>query len=144
MATMFSTKGRYALRVMYDLGCHESWVSLGEISKRQDISRKYLEQVCSLLVKSGLIVSQRGKAGGYMLAREPKDIAISEILSAVEGGIHSVACLSCKETEEECPRKEWCPTVPLWRALDSMTANYLDSKTLADIVPDQYEEVPED
>ena len=64
MSGMFSTKGRYALRVMSDLAVHDGWVSLGDISKRQGISRKYLEQVTSLLLKAGYVKSLRGKGGG--------------------------------------------------------------------------------
>ena len=64
MAGMFSTKGMYALRAMADLASHDGWVSLGDVSKRQNISRKYLEQVISLMHKAGFVESQRGKGGG--------------------------------------------------------------------------------
>ena len=74
MATgMFSTKGMYALRAMADLASHEGWVSLGDVSKRQNISRKYLEQVISLMHKAGYVQSQRGKGGGYKLTRKPEE-----------------------------------------------------------------------
>lgn len=59
MHGMFSTKGRYALRVMADLATHDGWVSLGDVSKRQGISRKYLEQVTAVLVK---VISSRASA----------------------------------------------------------------------------------
>lgn len=133
MSGMFSTKGRYALRVMADLATHDGWVSLGDISKRQGISRKYLEQVTSLLLKAGLLDSQRGKGGGYKLVREPKDYTLGEILRVAEGGtLAPVGCLDCS-SGEICPRVETCATVPIWRDLGAVTSQYLDSKTLADI-----------
>ena len=72
MAGMFSTKGMYALRAMADLAAHDGWVSLGDVSRRQNISRKYLEQVISLMHKAGYVTSQRGTArrGGVARARE--------------------------------------------------------------------------
>jgi Rrf2 family protein len=134
MAGMFSTKGRYALRVMADLAVHDGWVSLGDVSKRQDISRKYLEQVMHLLSLADLVSSQRGKGGGYKLSRAPKDYTLGEILRAAEGGsLAPVACLDCTSSEL-CPRAETCPTRPMWRELGEVTAGYLDGKTLADIV----------
>ncbi|MCI1664856.1 MAG: Rrf2 family transcriptional regulator [Atopobiaceae bacterium] len=133
MAGMFSTRGRYALRVMADLAVHDGWVSLGDISERQSISRKYLEQVTGLLHKAGLVDSQRGKGGGYRLSRAPEDYTLGEILRAAEGGsLAPVACLDCSRGEI-CPRADTCPTLPVWRELGSLASGYLDSKTLADI-----------
>ena len=60
MAGMFSTKGMYALRAMADLAVHEGWISLGDVSERQNISRKYLEQVIALMHKAGYVESLRG------------------------------------------------------------------------------------
>lgn len=134
MAGTISTKGRYALRVMIDLGCHEGWVSLGDVAKRQAISRKYLEQVMSSLLKADLVTSQRGKGGGYQLARDPQDYTVGAILRAAENGpLAPVACLDCS-TGSLCPRAENCPTLPMWQGLGQVTANYLDSKTLADLL----------
>lgn len=135
MSGMFSTKGRYALRVMADLAVHDGWISLGDISKRQGISRKYLEQVTSLLLKAGLLDSQRGKGGGYRLVRAPKDYSLGEILRVAEGGtLAPVDCLDCT-SGEICPKADHCATMPIWRDLGKVTAAYLDSKTLADISP---------
>jgi len=134
MAGMFSTKGRYALRVMADLAAHEGWVSLGDISKRQGISRKYLEQVVSQLHKAGYVKSLRGKGGGYKLSKAPEEYTLGAILRAAEGGsLAPVACLDCFSSEI-CPRMDDCSTLPIWRGLGAVTSQYLDSKTLADIV----------
>ncbi len=133
MAGMFSTKGRYALRIMGDLATHEGWVSLGDVAKRQGISRKYLEQVVSLLHKAGFVESLRGKGGGYRLTRPAETYTLGSILRAAEGSLAPVACLDCTN-DEICPQIDTCPTVGMWRDLGKVTASFLDSKTLADIV----------
>jgi Rrf2 family iron-sulfur cluster assembly transcriptional regulator len=130
---MFTTKGRYALRVMYDIATHDGWVSLSDVSKRQGISRKYLEQVVSLLVKARYLRSQRGKGGGYQLTREPEDYTVGDILRAVEGPLAPVKCLACS-TSEICDRAGTCPTQPFWLDLGKTTSAYLNSKTLADVI----------
>lgn len=132
MAGMFSTKGRYSLRVMADLACHDGWVSLGDIARRQGISRKYLEQVIALMLKAGYVTSQRGKGGGYKLSRKPEDYTLGEILRAAEGTLAPVACLDCLNSDI-CPRSATCPTKPIWLDLGKVTSSYLDGKTLADI-----------
>ena len=130
---MFSTKGMYALRAMADLAAHEGWVSLGDVSKRQNISRKYLEQVISLMHKAGFVDSQRGKGGGYRLKRSPEDYTLGEILRAAEGSLAPVNCLDCSNGTI-CPQVNSCSTVGVWRDLGRVTSSYLDSKTLADLV----------
>lgn len=139
MAGMFSTKGMYALRAMADLAAHDGWVSLGDVAKRQNISRKYLEQVISLMHKAGYVESQRGKGGGYKLTRRPEDYTLGEILRAAEGSLAPVSCLDCTN-EELCPQIETCSTVSVWRDLGRVTAGYLDSRTLADLVRDPADE----
>ena len=133
---LFSTKGRYALRAMGDLATHEGWISLGDVSERQNISRKYLEQVISLMHKAGYVESLRGKGGGYRLTRKPEEYTLGEILRAAEGSLAPVACLDCT-SGEICPRMEDCPTVSIWRDLGKLTSSFLDSKTLADILVDE-------
>ena len=135
MAGMFSTKGMYALRAMADLAAHDGWVSLGDVARRQHISRKYLEQVISLMHKAGYVESQRGKGGGYRLTRKPEDYTLGELLRAAEGSLAPVSCLDCR-SDELCPQVGTCPTVGVWRDLGRVTASYLDSKTLADLVRD--------
>lgn len=134
MATgMFSTKGMYALRAMADLASHKGWVSLGDVSKRQNISRKYLEQVISLMHKAGYVQSQRGKGGGYKLTRKPEEYTLGELLRAAEGSLAPVGCLDCSNGTI-CPQIGSCSTVSVWRDLGRVTSSYLDSKTLADLV----------
>lgn len=147
MGGMFTTKGRYALRVMADLAAHDGWVSLGDVAERQNLSRKYLEQVVSMLVKVGYLNSQRGKGGGYQLARKPEEYSLGAILRATEGSLAPVDCLNCS-SGELCEIRDTCPTLPMWRELGALTSSFLNSKTLADLVPegadlDEPLEIPE-
>ena len=128
---MFSTKGRYALRAMADLATHDGWVSLGDVSKRQGISRKYLEQVIALMHKAGYVESQRGKGGGYRLTRKPEDYTLGEILRAAEGSLAPVACL--RDGAEECPRRDHCQTLPMWTKFDSLVNDFFEGITIADL-----------
>lgn len=137
MAGGISTKGRYALRVMADIAVSQGsceWVSLGDISKRQGISRKYLEQVMASLHKAGFVMSQRGKGGGYRLRRAPEDYTLGEIIRAAEGSsLAPVACLDCS-SGTLCPRSSSCPTQPVWQELGALISHYLDGRHLSDIV----------
>ena len=139
MAGMFSTKGQYALRAMADLASHDGWVSLGDVAKRQNISRKYLEQVIALMSKAGYVQSLRGKGGGYRLTRKPEEYTLGQILRAAEGSLAPVACLDCTN-DELCPIVETCPTVEMWRDLGKVTSAFLDSKTLADLIREEPQE----
>lgn len=136
MAGMFSTKGQYALRAMADLAMHDGWVSLGDVAKRQNISRKYLEQVISLMSKAGYVKSLRGKGGGYQLTKPPEEYTLGQILRAAEGSLAPVGCLDCTRGSI-CPIVDTCSTISVWRDLGRVTSQYLDSKTLADIVREQ-------
>lgn len=84
-----STKGRYALRMMLDLAAHQGdgYVALKDIAQRQEISKKYLEQIVPMLSKSDILRTTRGYQGGYRLARAPKDYTVGEILRLTEGGL---------------------------------------------------------
>ena len=90
-----STKGRYALRMMLDLATHQGdgYVALKDIAQRQEISKKYLEQIVPMLGKSNILRTTRGYQGGYRLARAPQDYTVGEILRLTEGGLAPVACL---------------------------------------------------
>ena len=106
-----STKGRYALRMLIELALHheKDYVSLKEISERQDISKKYLEQIVPLLNKSGILRTNRGNKGGYMLAKPPHECTVGEVLRATEGSLAPVSCLDYGANI--CPRAESCATL---------------------------------
>lgn len=129
-----STRGRYALRLLIDIALQnrDQYITLKDISERQNISIKYLEQISSLLTKAGLLLSVRGPSGGYMLSRSPENITVYEILCATEGPLSSVSCLGTEENP--CPRKQFCPTLGIWLGLDKVMYDYLSSISLADAV----------
>lgn len=129
-----STKGRYALRMLLDLALHssEGFIALKDIAERQDISKKYLEQIVPLLNKSGLLKTNRGYQGGYMLIKEPKDYTVGEILRVTEGSLAPVACLD--HPSNDCPRAASCMTLYIWEGLYKTVTEYLDSITLQDIM----------
>lgn len=131
---MISTKGRYALRVMIDLAQNNNgqFISLKDVAERQDISMKYLEMIVAILNKGKLLESQRGKAGGYRLAKDTKDYTISEILNLTEGTLAPVNCL--EKNRKKCERANECMTLPLWQKLDSIIEGYLESVTLQNLL----------
>ena len=131
---MVSTRGRYALRVMIDLAEHSDggFIAMKEVAQRQEISLKYLERILPLLVEAGLVEGLRGKGGGYRLTREPDEYPLGEILRKTEGDLAPVACLECGANP--CSRTAECRTLPMWKELDAIINNYLDNKTLADLV----------
>lgn len=128
-----STKGRYALRVMIDLAINsnEKFISLKEIATRQEISNKYLEQIIAILNKAGYLETARGNNGGYKLARKPSEYVVGDILKATEGDLAPTYCL----TEQGiCTRKENCKTYSFWEGLDNVINEYVNSKTLEDLI----------
>lgn len=129
-----STKGRYALRLMLDLAVYgkDDFISLKEISARQGITIKYLEQIVLLLSRAGFLLSSRGASGGYRLARPPEEYTAGEILRAAEANLAPIACLV--DTPNKCPRSGTCPTLPFWTGLNDTINHYVDNVTLADIV----------
>ncbi len=129
-----STKGRYALRMLIDLASHhdEVFVSLKDIAERQDISKKYLEQIVPMLNKDGILRTNRGNRGGYQLAKKPSEISVGTILRSTEGNLAPVTCLEFEPNE--CPRKEECATLYIWEGLYKVVNEYLDGITLQDII----------
>ena len=134
---MISTKGRYALRMMVDLAQHqgEGYISLKEIAARQDISKKYLEQIIPILNRAGLLNTSRGFAGGYQLIKPPKDYTVGEIIRATEGSLAPVSCL--ERNTNTCPRCSECATLFVWEGLQKIENEYFDSITLQDILERQ-------
>ncbi|CDA17123.1 MAG: Rrf2 family transcriptional regulator [Clostridia bacterium] len=128
-----STKGRYALRIMMDLANNENdeFISLKDISKRINISIKYLEQIVALLNKAGYVQTARGNNGGYKLAKKPEEYKVGDILRATEGDLAPIYCVS---TDGTCDKKDNCSTYFFWEGLDKAINDYVDSKTLADLV----------
>ena len=139
-----STKGRYALRFMLDVASHqdEGVVRVKDAAQRQEISLKYLEQVVSLLVKTGMVRSLKGPNGGYRLTREAKAYTVGDILEATEGCLAPVECLM--DSPNRCSRSQSCVTLRFWKVLYEGVDRILNKYTLQDLVnwqketPDHY------
>lgn len=132
-----STKGRYALRLLVDLAQHDDagFITLKDIAARQNISKKYLEQIVPILNKAGMVQSNRGFQGGYKLAKNPSEICVYDVLSNTEGNL---SCVTCLESDINlCPRKENCTTLFVWEGLNQVIRKYLKGITLQDILNHQ-------
>ena len=127
-----TTKGRYAVTAMLDLGLRygEGAVTLSDIAKRQGISLSYLEQLFAKLRRNGLVDSVRGPGGGYSLARDPSEISVAEIVLAINENIDARRCAG----ESNCSGNEPCLTHGLWEELSDRISSFLNSITLADLV----------
>ena len=124
----FSTRDRYALRLMVELANRPNdLIPLKEISDKQRISLKYLEQIVTPLAKAGLVSSVRGAQGGYRLARSAAEITSGEILRAVEGELTAIPCLA---SSVDCPHRGQCHTLDFWSGLNDLINKYVDGITL--------------
>ena len=128
---MITTKGRNALKIMIELARQEGegFVSLNDVAERQKESLKYLEASAAQLSAAGLVVSARGKSGGYKLARKAEEYTVAEILLSGEGSLAPVSCLI-----SGCENADTCQTLPLFKELDEVIMNFLTSKTLKDLL----------
>ncbi|WP_028511002.1 Rrf2 family transcriptional regulator [Ruminococcus sp. NK3A76] len=129
-----STKGRYALRLMYDMAVNDtgSAMPLKDVAHRQNISVKYLEQIVILLNRAGYVKSVRGAQGGYRLAHEPEFYTVGMILRLTEGSMAPVSCLD--DETNQCPRATECPTLFVWEKLNDAVKGVIDTITLRDII----------
>jgi len=132
-----STKGRYALRMLIDLAEHKAdgFISLKEIAERQNISKQYLEQIVALLNTSDILRANRGKQGGYMLAKEASHCTVGQVLRLTEGSLAPIICL--EDEVNKCDQIDFCRTLSMWKGLYKVISNYLDGVTLQDMI-DQY------
>ena len=134
-----STRGRYSFRMMIDLAKHynEGFIALKDISARQNISKKYLEQIVPFLNRSGLLHSNKGHTGGYQLAKAPSEITVREILESAEGSLAPVNCMD--NVPNCCENYDGCITLPVYEGLYHVILDYLNSITLQDIINRQAE-----
>ena len=139
-----STKGRYALRMLLDLADNQKdgYVALKDIAARQNISKKYLEQIIPILNRSDILKASRGFQGGYRLAKSPDMYTVGYILRLTEGSLAPVACLDSGTVE--CDRSERCATLFLWQGLNKVINDYLDSVTLQDLIDRDKENAADD
>ena len=128
-----STKGRYALRMLLDLAEHRQcgYIALKDIAERQNISKKYLEQIIPMFNNSGILKTSRGAQGGYMLSRPPGEITVGDILRALEGGL---TLLDCLDEEDACGKSCDCPSRKIWQRLRDGINGIVDGITLDDML----------
>jgi Rrf2 family protein len=132
-----STKGQYGVRAMFELArnYNKGPLSIKEISKRQDVSVAYLEQLLNKLRKSHLIKSRKGPGGGYEINKRPEEISIGLILNALEGPVTITQCLGPKA--KECNRVEGCVARMLWKSLGEKIEHFLGTISLDDLIREE-------
>jgi len=131
-----STKTRYGVRALFDMAYHAGTlpVQIKDISRRQAISPRYLEQIFQDLKKAGLLLSRRGPQGGYSLARKPAEITLKQIVTATEGRTSLVDCSSEKKGRKgACTFDNLCVTQGVWREASRRLDDYFDSISLHDL-----------
>jgi len=128
-----STRSRYGTRILVDLANHQDQgpVQIGEISKRQGISVKYLEQLIRPLKEAKLITSVRGPKGGHIMAKNPVNVTLGQIVRLFEGQSELVECISCPE---KCPMSDDCRVRLAWMDATQALYNKLDTTSIADLL----------
>lgn len=130
-----TTKGRYAVTAMLDLALHykDGPITLADISKRQGISLSYLEQLFSRLRKQELVDSTRGPGGGYRLSRDSYEIAVADVITAVDEKVETTRCGGLSNCQDDSQ----CLTHDLWTELSSQIHNFLMGISLGNLVDRQ-------
>ena len=128
-----STRSRYGARILVDLARNHGQepVQIGEISKRQDISVKYLEQLIRPLKQANLVTSVRGPKGGHLLAKRPEEITLGQIVRLFEGQSELVECIS---NPEKCSMSDDCQVRLAWGDATRVLYEKLDGTTIADLM----------
>jgi|SRR4030042_527488 Rrf2 family iron-sulfur cluster assembly transcriptional regulator len=130
-----STQSRYGVRAIFDIAYHSEGLEtqVKNISRRQGISQRYLEQIFQKLKKAGIIGSKRGPSGGYFLSKKPEDITVGEIIRVTEGGINPVLCINSEDSMKSCERSGECVTQIIWDEAGKRLKDYFDSVTIRDL-----------
>lgn len=129
-------KGDYALKSILDLAYqygHNKPSPLPDISKRQDVPEKYLEQIMLILKKAGVVQSKQGKGGGFLLARNPKDITVGEIVRIIDGPVEPIACAN-RDFDVDCQDENQCAFRELWAEVTTAISDIVDNTTFAGIM----------
>lgn len=130
-----STKSRYGVRAIFDIAYHSEGLEtqVKDISRRQGISPRYLEQIFQKLKKSGIMGSKRGPSGGYFLNKKPEDITVGEVIRITEGSINLVLCVNPEDSTQLCERSRECVTQVIWNEAGKRLKEYFDSVTIKDL-----------
>lgn len=132
---LLSTKGEYGVRCMLDLALHygQGPISIRDISKREVISKNYIEQLFIRLRHAKLIKSVRGPKGGYLLTSQPKGIRVGDVVRVLEGSIAAAHCVQPQNSKDLCERISTCVLYILWKRLTDKINEVLDATTLEDL-----------
>jgi Rrf2 family protein len=127
-----STRGRYATCALICLAENygKTPLSLKKISMNQKISVKYLENIMRLFLASGIVLSTKGKSGGFLLGKDPKQIKMGEVVRIAEGNVLPVHCV---ENSDLCPRKNTCAAKYMWKELKDVIMDKLNGTSLYDL-----------
>lgn len=130
-----TTTSRYGVRAIFDVAYHGGGhpTQIKDISRRQKISQRYLEQIFNKLLKAGLLKSRRGPRGGYLLARDPAEITVGDIITAAQGPIVPVHCLAERDKKKKCDMLDSCITKHVWRETQRILDDYYKSVSIADL-----------
>jgi Rrf2 family protein len=130
-----STQSRYGVRAIFDIAYHSEGLDtqVKDISRREGISPRYIEQIFQKLKKGGIIGSKRGPSGGYFLSKKPEEITVGEIVRITEGGINPVLCVSPEDSSKPCEKSGECVTQIVWNEAGSRLKEYFDSITIKDL-----------
>jgi Rrf2 family protein len=130
---------RYGTRALFDIAYHSVGlpIPVQEISTRQEIPIRYLEQIFHKLKRAKLIKSKKGPSGGYVLAQAPEKITVGDIIRAVKEPLDLVFCVSAEaENGKTCHRAEQCVTRPVWEEAGRLIKEYFNSITITDLCED--------
>jgi len=130
-----STQSRYGVRAIFDIAYNSEGLEtqVKDISRRQDISPRYLEQIFQKLKKAGIVGSKRGPTGGYFLNKKAEEITVGEIIRTTEGGIDPVLCIDPEDSSQPCDRLGECVTRLIWDEAGNRLKEYFDSVTVKDL-----------
>ncbi len=130
-----STQTRYGVRAIFDIAYHSGGgeTQVKDISRRQGISPRYIEQIFQKLKKAGILGSKRGPAGGYFLNKKAEEISIGEIIKVTEGNINPVNCIGNEESKKPCEKSGNCVTQVIWDEAGKKLREYFNSITIKDL-----------
>ncbi|MGZ3514624.1 MAG: RrF2 family transcriptional regulator [Thermodesulfobacteriota bacterium] len=130
-----STQSRYGVRAIFDIAYHSAGLEtqVKDISRRQGISQRYLEQIFQKLKRAGIVGSKRGPLGGYFLGKKPEDITLAEVIRVTEGNINPVLCINPGDSTQPCERSGECVTQIVWNEAGKRLKDYFGSVTVKDL-----------
>lgn len=141
---IISTKCQYALRAVYEIArsSHGGVMTIRDIAKAQRVPRRYLEGILNQLRKGGLLEAQRGRSGGYRLAKGAEEITVGEVVRLIDGPIYAVECVE-EFRMTECPMRADCVFLPTWRKVQKAIDQALDSTHFRHLMELERETRPE-